>query len=173
MSFLYSVLNILKYLLSSNLINFVIMVVLLGYIAKKLNLISVLENGIQKLKEEISNSENAKNVAAKKLEQLEEKMQLLPKSLDDIKSDCKLRSETLVNEVKKSAQFIVENFKLSSEKLLELEERNISSQLVDNAMKNSVLCAKDNILNKLDSTPELHYKLIDEALSDIAEVNLK
>lgn len=162
----------LKYLVTSNFVNFLIMIALLYYLVKKFNLAAIFENGILKIKEEISNSEDAKNEANNMLEKANLQLKDLPEKIKLIKADNELKKQTMINNINLSAEKSVEMYNSNTEKMLEFEEKKISSELLMNTLNSVVKKAEADIFSKLENSPELHYQLIDEALKDLEGVEI-
>ena len=97
-------LSILKYLATSNTINFIIMVTLLAIIVKKMNLGASLEKSIEVVKATISKSDEEKSGAQKKLDSAKGLIEKLPQDIKNLEQTSKEKVEVFKDKIDENAQ---------------------------------------------------------------------
>ena len=105
--------SLFKYLLSSNTMNFLLMVLFLYWVVRKINLGNILSNGIVKVKDELFNSNKVKDDAGKDYIDAQKDVDNLPNILksisDETMSGAKVVCENYQNEANKSVVSIKNN----------------------------------------------------------------
>ena len=102
-------LSILKYLATSNTINFIIMVTLLAIIVKKMNLGASLEKSIEVVKATISKSDEEKSGAQKKLDSAKGLIEKLPQDIKNLEQTSKEKVEVFKDKIDENAQKAIFN----------------------------------------------------------------
>ena len=172
MDILESIAGIVKYLISSNFVNFLIMVILLYFLVKKFNLVAFVNKGIDDIKNNISDAEQTKVDALNSLNISKSDLEQLPVVLKEISDASELRANFLIDNIETSAKKSVDAFCLNSEKQIAFEEKKLSSEILSKTLKTSVSRAQNDIVSMLNSDINLHYKLIDECINDLEKVKL-
>lgn len=161
-----------KYLATSNTINFILMVIVLTWVCKKINIISTLEQAILKVKGNISKSEDVKikseDVFSKSMKLSDE----LPNELKKLRDDAVSKAEVFKSQINESMEKTLSSIKDNADKVISIEEKKISDSLTRDAVKSSVFKAKEKIKNLLAENPELHKKFIYESLDELDKVQL-
>lgn len=166
-----TMLKIWDIIVESNTFNFVIFIVLLGLIMKKVNAagaISSLQQKIVKIideaKQEKADALNALNQAEKAVENLSTELKEI---VDDAQKSANVLGEKILNEAKKQVEDIENNAK----KVIEAEEKLLISKLAKQTSQQSVEAAKSHITNVLNETPTLHEKYINESIDELDGLN--
>ena len=102
-------LSVLKYLATSNTINFIIMVTLLAIIVKKMNLGASLEKSIEVVKATISKSDEEKSGAQKKLDSAKDLIEKLPQDIKNLEQTSKEKVEVFKDKIDENAQKAIFN----------------------------------------------------------------
>ncbi len=164
--------SVFKYILQSNVINFILMLVVLGLIVKKLNLgksfdesISVVECGIKKSDEE-------KTASQSKLKEAKALIDRLPEDVAELKKAAEEKGEIFKSEIEGNAQKSILSFEKNIDATLDVEEKKISNVLTDKTIAASVELAKVQIQRLLNENPELHNKFISDSLDELDKVKL-
>lgn len=116
-------LSILKYLATSNTINFIIMVTLLAIIVKKMNLGASLEKSIEVVKATISKSDEEKSGAQKKLDSAKGLIEKLPQDIKNLEQTSKEKVEVFKDKIDENAQKAIFNIEKILIKLFLLRKR--------------------------------------------------
>jgi F0F1-type ATP synthase membrane subunit b/b' len=168
---LQTILNIWDVIIKSNTFNFIIFVLILAWIMKKIDLggiITILQQKIIKL---IEDAKKEKENSLIKLSQAEESVKTLAEELNTIieeaEKSAEVMSEKLLDEAKKQIEIIEFNAK----KVIEAEEKFLKSTLAKNTSKASVDAAKSHIKNTLKETPSLHEKYINDSIEELDRLN--
>ena len=166
-----TILKIWNIIVESNTLNFIIFVLLLGLIMKKVNIagaISSLQQKIVKIiddaKQEKSDALNALNQAEKAVENLGTELKEI---VDDAQKSANVLGEKILNEAKKQVEDIENNAK----KVIEAEEKLLISKLAKQTSQQSVEAAKSHITNVLSETPTLHEQYINESIDELDRLN--
>ena len=167
-----SILSTFQYLAQSNTINFVLMVLILWWIVSKFNLGVVFENSVQEIETSIKKSDETKQNAQKQLDNAKDEIKKLPEELSKIENEAEEKALNLKTQIESFGEKKIKNIAQSASKVLNIEEKKISSDVIDIAMKRTVLSAKESIKSNLKSNPELHYKFIEESLIELDKVKL-
>ena len=167
------IIAVLKYLATSNFINFSIMIIIFGVIIKKLNVKAALNASIEKVATEVKNSETKKSDSEKKLRTIHTAMEKLPQKIEKYNKEIQSRTESLKEKIQENANSTISNLQNNIGKELELEEKRLSGDLQEFTLDSSIEIATNNICETLKNNPELHIKFIDKSLEDFNKVELK
>lgn len=158
-------------ILHSNVINFLILIALIGWIISKLDIKTVIESKRKKIEDTVVNSESAKSDAHLALKDAEEQRQLIPKEIDAIKSSAESTLKSLEDKILNDAKDQIVHIEENVEKILESEKNKITSSLSKGVSKASVALAKENIKNALTKDIEMHNKFIAKSIEELDGVN--
>lgn len=157
-------LHIWSKILESNLFNFVLMLVLLNYILKKVNISDKLEQGRKCIEDKINNSKLAKELALKELFELQEKTKTVAKEAQEIllKSDANavMVGEKIVEDAQKQAL----DFGKNLDKIIESNQKSVQNNLTEKTAQSAIKIAQEYIENKLENDKSLHIKFINESI---------
>lgn len=155
----------------SNTFNFVIFVLILAWVAKKINvgaIISALQQKIIKLLDETKkNHEEAKNEllnAEKSVANLDTELKVI---VEDAQNSADVISKKILSEAEKQ----LANIDANVQKVINAEEKLIISSLTKNTSKASIDNAKAHIQNALTQAPNLHEKYINESINELDRLN--
>jgi len=158
-------------IVESNTFNFIIFVLLIALLLKKVNIggaISSLQQKIVKIIEEAKkNKEEAHSEllqAEKAVENLGEELKII---VDEAQKSAKVLGEKILNEAKKQVEDIEQNAK----KVIDAEEKLLISKLAKHTSQLSVETAKTHITGVLEQTPTLHEKYINESIDELDRLN--
>ncbi len=166
------IVDTIKYLLQSNTVNFLLMVGLLWYIVKKFDLISSIDNSIKNVSLSIKKSDDEMQKSKQTLKLIKEDIEKLPAEIQRIQDETEEKAQSLKKQIESSATKTIEHIKSSVPKILSIEEKKISNDIVDETVKHSLTQAEKDLLKILDSNPELHNKFIEDSLADLDRVKL-
>ncbi len=164
--------NIWNLIVESNTFNFIVMVIILAVLMQKMNVSSLLENlkdniinKIEMSKSARENAENdlkkAQNAVANLDNEIKESIELTKKNIEGAVKQTLANADVQAQNILKNVQTVIDN-----------EEKQISSRILNSTTQEAVQSAKDKIIAKLKADPSLHNRYIDEAIADIDKVTL-
>ncbi len=164
--------SFLKYLATSNAINFIIMLVILGVIIVKMNLKSTLSDAVAGVENLIKNSDNEKEKSEKVLQTSKNEFDRLPEVIKNLENEAELKVRVFKDKIEENTQKNIQDIQKNVERSLLIEEEKISNLMTGRTIATSVAMAQDNIRNLLKGNPDLHLKFIDESLDELDKVEL-
>ena len=163
----------LKYLINSNLINFTIMLILLGWVLRKINLGKTFEHGVGDVKNTINKSDNAKNDAKKKFDNAKTKFDNLSSDIKILEDNNAEKINIFKKKISDNTDNFIKNLDKNIDKITLSVEKNISNDLQQHIINNIVISAKNNIAELLKQNPELHKKFINDGITELDKVIIK
>ena len=167
-----TLLNIWNKILTSNLFNFVLMLVLLGWIIDKLDLAQKLEDGRKSIEDKILNAKLNKENAAKVLFETQEKGAEVDKevfeTIEKAEKNAVLVGEKIVEDAKKQSAEYSKNLKAAIDSNIEKLKLNLTAKTAQQAIE----MAKNHIEKQLDGNKELHIRYINESIDALNGVKL-
>ena len=164
--------EIFKHLASTNTINFIVMVLLLGWILKKLNLSKAFEKGCENIKILLSKSDEEKAVAQKHLDSAKKLIDGLPEDIKTLERNSAEKIEIFMDEIHTSTKNSIDNLSVIADKAISIEEKKISNLLTESTSKQTVEQAREKLINMLGQNPELHDKFIENSVNELDKVKL-
>lgn len=166
------VISFIKFLAQTNVVNFLLMIGIIVWIICKFSLTEVLDNSVAKVKESINKSEEEKEIAEKKLFKAQEQLANLPEEVAQIQKVAAEKEQILKQELENSASKSMDNIHKNAEKILEIEEKQISDSVTRQTITNSLEQAQNNIIMELKSNPQLHRQLIIDSLEEFERMEI-
>ncbi len=155
----------------SNTFNFVIFVLILAWISKKIKIGDLIVSLQQKIIKIIEEAKKEKEEALARLSQAEKAVVNLGDELkiivDDAQRSAEVIGEKLIDEAKKQ----IESIERNATRVIEAEEKLLVSTLSKNTSKASIEAAKSHIKQTLEQAPSLHEKYIDESIDELDRLN--
>lgn len=166
------ILSFFKYLATSNTINFIIMIVILAVIVKKMNLSASMDKSISGVESSIKKSDDEKSNAEKMLNDATLKVEELPKDIKKLEQEADLKAEVFKSKIEESTQKTIFEIDKSVDRAISIEEKKMSNILTGKTIIASVELAKDQIKNLLKANPDLHNKFFEDSLDELSKVKL-
>ena len=166
------ILSFLKYLAQSNTINFIIMLIILIYIAQKMNLKTSLENSVKNVETEIQKSDEEKEKSEEIFADSQKAMQKLPQEIDKLEKEAVSKANIFKCEIEETTLKNIQSIEQNVQKSLTIEEEKFSNLLKDQTVIASVEKAKAGIIKQLEENPDLHAKFIAESLDELDRAKL-
>ena len=164
--------TVIDYIARTNLFNFIIFASIITYLFIKLDIIGGLEGAALDVTNTVKNSESAKSDSESNLKAIEDLISNLEKEIDGIikqsEDNAKVVGEKILADAAAAVEVINENTEKQVENKTALEKNDIMKRV----SLASVEIAKRHIISELEKNAELHYKLIDESVGAIDEVNV-
>ncbi len=163
-------LNFWNLIVESNTFNFVVLILIFAILFKKIN----LEATIEKIRLEIVNTiDNAK----KEQEDARNKLTGAQKAIEHIEDDIKgrlkeasQRADGISKQISENTDAQVKLIEKNIERVITAEEKTLSAQMSEKAIKSSVAIAQEQIKRMLEANPDLHNKYIDESIENLDKV---
>ncbi len=162
--------NFWNLIVESNTFNFIVLILIFAILFKKINISSVIE----KIRDEIVNTiENAK----KEQENAKNKLLNAEKAIENIDDEIKQKLNEASKRAEDMSKQILDNTDLrlkliekNIERVVNAEEKTLSAKMTEKTLKTSVELAKKQIINMLESNPDMHNKYIDESIENLDRV---
>lgn len=157
-------------LIQSNTINFLIVLALIVYLIKKLNVNQKIEEIKCEVENYVNDSDKEKVSAERALENIEVEIKKLPEITEEIKKSAdksiKGIDEKLQRDIKNQKTDIQNN----AERILQLEIKKFKSGLSNVLSEKSVEIAQKNAQKQLQENSNLHNVYIDNAIEEIDRI---
>lgn len=164
--------NIWNTLVQSNTFNFIVMVLILGYIFKKINFISILDNVKDNIVSVIEKSKEEKLKAAKELELANELVKNLDNEINEQLNEAQEQAKALSKNIDEETEAKVNNIRKNIERATVTEEKTISARLLNKTAIKALESAKNKISEILKTSPELHDKYIQESIYELDRIEI-
>lgn len=166
------IISFFKYLATSNTINFIIMIVILYAIVKKLNVGASFDKSITGVESSIKKSDESKQNSENLLKEATAAMEKLPEDIKFIENEAISKAEVFKNKIEESTQKTIFNIEKGIDRAVSIEEKKLSNLLTGKTIVASVELAKNHIENMLENNPDLHQKFIQESINELEKVKL-
>ena len=154
-------------IVQTNTFNFLVMVGIIAIIAKKLKLVSKLQEAADKVKSEIENSDKAKEQSIINLEDAEKVYETTAGEVREISSTAEKNilfiEQLMANEEQKAVEAIKQNM----QKALNTTEKNAIRDLSEKTVLASFELAKKHIIHLLETNPRYHQKFIEDSIREL------
>lgn len=167
-----NILDIWNFIVHSNAFNFVVMVLLLSWIIKKINLkesLNVMKNNIIN---KIENSKSEKESASKILDDAKDQVKNLDTEIKNRLKQAESHGQDLAEKIFKDTELKIKQIENNIEKVIDTEEKTLSANLTKKTVKASVELAVKQVQNILANNPQLHEKFINESIDEIDRIKL-
>lgn len=154
-------------IVESNTFNFAILLLIFAILYKKLNVSSMIESVKSGIIKAVENAKNAKIEADTKLKRASDKVQNLQSEIDDKLNSAKVQASGVSKQIFDNAESVMHSLELNAKKIAASEEQKIIGNISQKTLEESVQLAKEDIINRLQSNPDLHNRLIEESIEAI------
>ena len=162
--------NIWNLIVDSNTFNFIVLILIIYFLIRKMNLVSILETLRTNIANKIEMSKTERKKADIQLKEAKNTVANLNNEINQLEESNKKNVEDAVKQTAENADIQAVNILNNAKNVIANEEKKISSKLLHAAQDEAVKIAKDKIIAKLNANPKLHNKYIDEATEDIDKV---
>ena len=159
-------------IVESNTLNFVVFVLILAYLCKKIDVNKIIENLQAKIQQMVEASKEAKEVAIKDLAKAEDSVKNVATEVETILSDAKATASKMSEKIAEDAKLQAESIKKNAKKIIDAEEKIIYNLLMKKASKASLEGAKSHIKDTLRNNEALQDKYINESIDKLDGLNL-
>ena len=167
------IISILKTLVQSNTVNFIIMVILLYVILKKVHIGAAFEKMVEAIRNNIEKSEQTKSKSLETLETSQAKMAKLPEDIALLEKTSSDKIKAFEDKINSNTQKTIADLNGSVKRIMEIEEKKISNLVTKKTSKESVDLAKNKLIDLLKKEPELHNQFIQQSLDELDKVKIQ
>ena len=164
--------HIWNIIVTSNTFNFAVMLIILGMIFKKFNIMQGLENSIQKVIDSIEKSKAERQSAKDKLAAANELVKNLDNEIAQQLNSAHEQGEILHANISNDTQNRITNIENSIERIVRSEEKTVSAALAKKTAAAAVSTAENHIKTILKTSPELHDRYIRESIEELDRIHL-
>lgn len=164
--------DIIQTLIQSNSLNFIVVLLVVIFILKKMNIQQKFEDIKNQITNYVNESEKEKEISEKGLQEIKNKVEKLPAEIDLIERSVQRSINNFERKSEKEVQEKCKDIDNTAKRLLNLETKKFKSKLTGILSETSVNLAKDNAVNQLKNNRELHDKYIYEAINELDGINL-
>lgn len=165
-----NIVEIFKYILESNIINFLIMVWLLCVLCKKFELSSILNKSVDAVEDYIEKSKSEKQNSVQKVKDAQDLMDKLPSQVEEIEKFTKQKTDVFKKQLEENTLKTIQKVENNIEKIKKIDEKKTSNAIMERSFYMSIDKAQSDIINMLKSNPDLHNKFIDESLNELEKI---
>ncbi len=159
-----------NWLMSTNVLNFIVMVGILYYISKRFDFAGKLESAREKVVAEIRASEEAKRESEKEYQENAEMASHIDEEIYNALGVAEKTANALGKKILDDAKVITRGIITSTQKRIDAQVNLLYADLLKKTALTSVEVAKEHIKKELSEHTELHDKFIYESLNALDEV---
>lgn len=163
--------NIWNTIVYSNTFNFIVFVLILAWVFKKIDIKGIISSLQAKIIKIIEDAKREHEEATNKLQNAERSVENLPQVLDGILTDAKVSAEVIGDKIMAEAKKQLESIESNATKVIAAEEKMLISKLTKSTSQASVKVAESHIKDVLQQTPSLHEKYINESIEELDRLN--
>lgn len=164
--------EIWKLLVESNTINFLIVLSVILFIAKKMNISEKINNIEDEIKNFVDASTDEKKNSEVELKKIEDKIKLLPCEIEDMNKTAQINIESITQGIENQVIEKKKDIDGNANRILNLETKKFKSKIINTVTEASINLAKENAIKQLENNKELHCHYIEEAINEIDKVKL-
>ena len=154
-------------ILESNTFNFIVFLLILALIFKKIKLGELIQKLQQNIENTINNSIKAKEDSEVLLNKAEKQMETVDSDIDKIVNKAKKTAKTVAKNIISSSKGQIEIIENNKQKIIENDTYKIKRSLSDFTIRESIKLTKTDIETRLKQDKNLHQKYIDEAITEL------
>lgn len=154
-------------IVQSNTFNFIIFVLILAWVFKKINVGTIIASLQEKIIKILDEVKKEKEEAHKNLKDAQRAVENLPEELKTIVTEAEKSAEVISEKIFTEAKKQLESIEQNAQKVILAEEKLLISNLAKNTSSASVEAAKTHIEQTLEQTPTLHEKYINESIDEL------
>ncbi len=159
-------------IVKSNTFNFVLLLLILIYAAKKMKIEEKIASAQEKVKETIEKSIQTKESSIKELLEANEKVKNVKNEILEIEQNGEKNIELLKNKIENETNIQLNNIQDNAQKIINSDNKQTVSSLSKQTALAAYELAKEHIKQILQNKPQYHQKFIDESIEEL-ETGLK
>lgn len=162
-----TIIQLWNIIITSNFFNFIVMVLILIWIVKKTDLLNLLEKAKDNVKQSIEDAEHEKILAENELLNVEKSVENLEIELKEKIQKAEDHAEVLAKSIADQTNAKLKTIRDNIERVLQTEEKTISTRLTQKTAKVASELAKQHIKSVLSTRAELHTKFINQSIEEL------
>lgn len=159
--------NFWNIILKSNTFNFAVLLLIFAVLFKKLNIKNIIEKIKQDIIQSIENAKAEREAAKQKLINAETSAKSVENEIKENLNEASIKAKSLAVQIQRETDLKIKLIEKNIEKVINAEEKTISSNLSQKTLKSAIELAKENIVKTLEENPKLHNKFIEESIGEI------
>ena len=163
-------LNFWNLIVESNTFNFVVLILILGILCKKINLSDTIEKIRLDIVNTIETAKKEQSEAKTKLAGAQKAIEHIDEDIKDRLNEASKRADGISKQIFENTDAQVKLIEKNIERVITAEEKTLSAQMSSKTLQTSVALAQEQIKHMLESNPELHNRYIDESIDNIDKV---
>lgn len=156
----------------SNIINFAVLIALIGFIINKIRVADMLESKRKSVETTVKTAEEQNSTSKVNLKKAEKEVENLPQTLLEIEVQAKDNLSKLEEKLSLEVKNVIASIEKNVEKTVESEVSKITRSLTSGVSEASIKLAENSILKQLEKNPKLHDRFIGEAIDELENVNI-
>jgi F0F1-type ATP synthase membrane subunit b/b' len=165
--------SFIKFLATSNTINFILMLMILGWVVKKVNVGKSFDTSISAIKSNIDKSDDVKKQSSLNLKEAKKLIDDLPKEVKSLKSNTAEKVDIFKTQIAEDAKKTIAKLGTNADKILQTEEKKLSNVVTLQTSNDIINLAEERIIEQLKKTPQLHNQFILNSIDELDKVILK
>jgi len=166
------ILSFIKFLATSNTINFILMLMILAWIIKKVNVGKSFDDSISQVALSIKKSDDEKSRADNSLAAAKAQLEKLPADINKLENNSKKKIAIFEQQIEDDAQNVISKLNKNIDRAISIEAGKLSNVITDKTSLASIEYARQSIINHLRNNPDLHNKFIQDSLGELDKVEL-
>lgn len=162
-----TIIHIWDTLVKSNTFNFLVMLAILYWIVKKFDIAGSLENFKSSIINSIKKADEEKETAKNILLSAEKSVENLDSEISQKLKNAKKHAQDVARSVISQTENKIQQIESNVTKIIETEEKKISSSLTSKTAAASSELAKKHIISVLKEHPEMHEKFINQSIEEL------
>lgn len=159
-------------ILHSNVINFAVLIALIGFIVNKIRIADMIEAKRKSVIITVTSAEEHNSVSKSNLQNAVGEIEKLPQALLEIEGHAKDNLSKLEEKLNTEAGKVISNIEKNVEKVIESEASKINRSLTSGVSAASIQLAESSINKQLVLNSELHNRFIGQAIDELENVNI-
>lgn len=162
--------DFIGYILHSNVINLLAVVVFLVWIVKKFNLVGVIDNRIEEIKSFIQNAEQSREQAILELKEVKNKVKNIPDEKKEITDDAYRTANMYKDKIESETILSLQEIEKNTEKFLEAEQKSLKEIIGREVAQDAVSIAEEHIKQAIND--DMQKKYINDFIDSLDEMRV-
>ena len=164
--------DIIQLLIQSNTLNFLIVLFILVFLIKKLNVSKRIESLRDEINSYVETSETEKEHAILELNRINDRIAKLPAVIERIKKSTNNNIKNMEANMQETIKAKKADIANNARRLHNLETKKFKSRLTNLLSEKSIEISRENAIKQLNENPALHNKYIDNAIDELDKIKL-
>ena len=162
--------DFIGYILHSNIINLLAVVVFLVWIVKKFNLVGVIDNRIEEIKSFIQNAEQSREQAILELKEVKNKVKNIPQEKREITEEAYKTANMYREKIESETVLSLQEIEKNTEKFLDAEQKSLKELISREVAQDAVNIAEEHIKQAIND--DMQKKYINDFIDSLDEMRV-